>query len=89
MSSLAATQPIASTSYIPPVKRVLSQSHLAAFKRSSTHQEIVKFVAVLNEAVIGKKLAEAVGRSKVSQLTMGHLLELMFYIDDEGFDFDP
>jgi hypothetical protein len=41
-------QPEASTSYRPPSKYILSPAHLAAFRRSATHEEITGFISDLN-----------------------------------------
>jgi serine/threonine-protein phosphatase 2A activator len=59
------SQPQASTSYLPPTKHILSPAHLAAFKRSSTHQEIIQFIDDLNTSIIGKKLSDVDKGSEV------------------------
>ncbi|WWC59923.1 serine/threonine-protein phosphatase 2A activator 2 [Kwoniella dejecticola CBS 10117] len=66
-------QPVASTSYIPPTKYVLSKAHLGAFQRSKTHQEIFDFIEDLNEAVVGKKLTEAGEGSERTKPILGIL----------------
>ena len=62
-----AHQPTAPSSYLPPQKRILSQAHLAAFKRSPTHDEIVRFIDDLDDSIAGKKLSEAGEGSEVSR----------------------
>ena len=59
------TTPTASSSYTPPSKRILSPAHLAAFKRSSTHDDIIQFIDALNESIIGVKLTESGSGSDV------------------------
>lgn len=61
-----ADQPEASTSYTPPVKYILSSAHLAAFRRSTTHEEITGFISDLNDSIVGKSLKD-VEASEVSQ----------------------
>jgi hypothetical protein len=51
-------QPEASTSYRPPSKYILSPAHLAAFRRSATHEEITGFISDLNSAIVGKTLKD-------------------------------
>ena len=67
MTSNSLPSPHASTSYIPPVKRILSSAHLAAFQRSQTHADIIGFVDRLNESVVNTKLTEAGTGSEVRQ----------------------
>ncbi|ORY27681.1 phosphotyrosyl phosphatase activator [Naematelia encephala] len=50
---------MASTSYIPPTKRILSDAQLDFFKRSKTHDEILDFIDKLNQSIVGQKLTEA------------------------------
>jgi serine/threonine-protein phosphatase 2A activator len=42
-----------------PVKRILSPAHLAAYKRSETHSELVTFVETLNGRIQGVTLSQA------------------------------
>lgn len=58
-------QPEASTSYRPPSKYILSPAHLAAFRRSATHEEITGFISDLNSSIVGKTLKD-VESSEVS-----------------------
>ncbi|WWC68933.1 serine/threonine-protein phosphatase 2A activator 2 [Kwoniella pini CBS 10737] len=69
----ASHQPVASTSYLPPRKYILSKAHLAAFQRSRTHKEVVNFIEELNDAVVGKKLTEAGEGSERTKPIMGIL----------------
>lgn len=48
-----------------PVKQILSSTHLAAFQRSATHQELLSFITDLNESIVGKKLSDAGEGSEV------------------------
>jgi serine/threonine-protein phosphatase 2A activator len=59
-------QPEASTSYRPPSKYILSPAHLAAFRRSATHEEITGFISDLNSSIVGKTLKD-VESSEVSR----------------------
>ncbi|WVW79685.1 serine/threonine-protein phosphatase 2A activator 2 [Kwoniella bestiolae CBS 10118] len=70
-------QPVASTSYIPPTKYILSKAHLAAFQRSQTHQDILDFVDDLNEAIVGKKLTEAGEGSERTKPIIGILESIL------------
>lgn len=58
-------QPEASTSYRIPTKHILSPAHLAAFRRSPTHQIIVDFIDDLNDSVVGQTLTGAIDKSGV------------------------
>jgi serine/threonine-protein phosphatase 2A activator len=58
-------QPEASTSYARPAKYILSPAHLAAFRRSATHEDITGFVSDLNTSIVGKTLKDVQG-SEVS-----------------------
>lgn len=60
------TQPVASTSYVVPRKCILSPAHLAAFKRSPTHQSIVEFIDDLNSSIVDKTLDDAGEGSEAS-----------------------
>ncbi|KAK4683947.1 serine/threonine-protein phosphatase 2A activator, partial [Tremellales sp. Uapishka_1] len=60
--------PTASTSYIPPTKRILSTAQLAAFRRSRTHNELLSFIDELNDSIVGKKLSSAGDGSSVGLL---------------------
>lgn len=64
------SQPIASTSYIPPTKHILSKAHLAAFQRSRAHDDILTFIDQLNDSIIGVKLTQATVASEVRRLRM-------------------
>jgi serine/threonine-protein phosphatase 2A activator len=64
-SNLAASSTVASSSYTPPIKYILSPAHLAAFQRSNTHAEILEFVDELNESVVGVRLQDAGDGSEV------------------------
>ncbi|WVQ83513.1 serine/threonine-protein phosphatase 2A activator 2 [Cryptococcus sp. DSM 104549] len=55
----APSQDTASTSYIIPTKHILSKAHLAAFQRSATHDDILRFIDDLNESIVGRKLRDA------------------------------
>jgi serine/threonine-protein phosphatase 2A activator len=64
----------ASTSYRQPSKHILSTAHLAAFRRSTTHEEITQFISDLNSSIVGKTLndvgpASDVSRTHVAELT--------------------
>jgi len=65
-------QPEASTSYSQPAKYILLPAHLAAFRRSSTHEEITGFISDLNESIVGKTLKD-VEASEVSLYTSSTL----------------
>ena len=64
MASDLADEPIASTSFLPPTKRILSPAHLAAYKRSETCAQILRFVDDLNESIVGRKLGSVGDGSK-------------------------
>jgi len=51
-------QPEASTSYRSPSKYILSSAHLAAFRRSPTHEEITGFISDLNSSIVDKTLKD-------------------------------
>jgi serine/threonine-protein phosphatase 2A activator len=67
-------QPEASTSYRPPSKYILSPAHLAAFRRSATHEEITGFISDLNFSIVGKTLKD-VQSSEVSWSQVTVLME--------------
>jgi hypothetical protein len=64
----------ASTSYRQPSKHILSPAHLAAFRRSTTHDEITEFISDLNSSIIGKTLNDVGPASNVS---ISYVAELM------------
>ncbi|WVR04103.1 serine/threonine-protein phosphatase 2A activator 2 [Kwoniella sp. DSM 27419] len=64
---------IASTSYLPPSKHILSKAHLAALQRSKTHEEITSYVEDLNTSIVGRKLSEAGSGSERTRPLMGIL----------------
>lgn len=53
-------------SYRVPTKAILSPAQLEAFQSSSTHQEILSYIELLNQSVIGVKLGEECKESNVS-----------------------
>ncbi|GAA6018781.1 hypothetical protein JCM11491_003445 [Sporobolomyces phaffii] len=49
-----------------PTKRIVSKAHLDAWLSSSTHTDVVDFIQLLNDAVVGVKLGDAVSESDVT-----------------------
>lgn len=54
------------TDFVQPKKRIVSQQSLKRFEQSQTFDEILSFISILNDAVVGKKLRNTISESEVS-----------------------
>lgn len=57
-------------SYKPPRKAILTKEQLQYFQESQTHKDIVAYIEILNESVVGSKLTDECSMSKVSLRTV-------------------
>lgn len=48
-----------------PRKAILSKEQLQYFQESQTHKDIVTYIEILNESVVGSKLTDECSSSKV------------------------
>jgi methylaspartate ammonia-lyase len=62
--------------YQIPTKRILSQAHLAAFQRSQTHTDILRFIDNLNTSIIGIKTTQVGSGTDVGSHLYAFLLKL-------------
>lgn len=51
--------------YKPPRKTILTKEQLQYFQESQTHKDIVAYIEILNESVVGSKLTDDCSISKV------------------------